>query len=295
MKPISYPQWKGFELTPQGGLLEQFIDFTGKMGLAYERCVEFYKDFHTHDRLMLVFPRGASSMEVRTQAPRETFKIDSHSLLIVPKDIVHDDEGTSAIYDTFALYPDDAIIREAAEDQGIQLSDLDRISKKCVKLKRSQWLEQMLQQYFFERVIEKKSRKQVQMLEHVIMCEVLKQFFGLKNKCEDDLQNDADIGAKAVRYIETNLFAPLSNIGIAKQIGASESDLLRKFRAVSKTTPYSYIKNRRLEEATKLLKGSEHSVGDVALLVGYNNFGAFSDAFKRKYGQAPLEWKKSQA
>src|ERR1035437_3406576 len=98
-RKTSFPQWKGFEKSPEGCLLEQTIDLDGEMGFAYERCCEYYKDFHTHDRLMFIFPRGSSSMEVRTKAPAATYKVDAFSVLLVPQDLVHDDEGTAAIYD----------------------------------------------------------------------------------------------------------------------------------------------------------------------------------------------------
>ncbi|PYN71282.1 MAG: hypothetical protein DMD90_00135, partial [Candidatus Rokuibacteriota bacterium] len=38
------------------------------MGIAYERSVGFYKDAHTHDRPMLVMPRGSCVVKVRTGA-----------------------------------------------------------------------------------------------------------------------------------------------------------------------------------------------------------------------------------
>src|SRR5438552_2025409 len=36
------------------------------MGIAYERSVGFHKDFHAHDRPMILLPRGACVITVRT-------------------------------------------------------------------------------------------------------------------------------------------------------------------------------------------------------------------------------------
>jgi hypothetical protein len=55
----SFSDWAGFELGPDGFVLEQVIDLNGEIGFAYERSCQYYKDFHTHSRTMLVFPRGA--------------------------------------------------------------------------------------------------------------------------------------------------------------------------------------------------------------------------------------------
>ncbi|MBY0384953.1 helix-turn-helix transcriptional regulator, partial [bacterium] len=64
-----------------------------------------------------------------------------------------------------------------------------------------------------------------------------------------------------------------------------------RLRGQPRITPYVYIKNRRLEESLRLLKSGQHTVADVALLVGYESFGAFSEAFKEKYGSSPSTYK----
>ena len=51
MKIVKYIQWKGFEIAPEGCLLDQVIDLSTEMGIAYERSCGFYKDYHVHERL----------------------------------------------------------------------------------------------------------------------------------------------------------------------------------------------------------------------------------------------------
>ena len=60
---FAFPQWKGFERAPEGHLLDQLVDLSGPMGIAHERSVGFHKDFHRHDRPMIVAPRGHASHE----------------------------------------------------------------------------------------------------------------------------------------------------------------------------------------------------------------------------------------
>ncbi len=103
--------------------------------------------------------------------------------------------------------------------------------------------------------------------------------------------NQDSVYVKAVSVIEAHLFEHLSLSKISKKIGSSQSTLIRSFKKYHNQTPYSYIKNRRLEEAQKLLRTGRYAVGEVALLVGYTNFGAFTDAFSSKYGQTPSEYK----
>ena len=72
---------------------------------------------------------------------------------------------------------------------------------------------------------------------------------------------------------------------------ASPSTLLRHFRGDTGTSPHAYVKARRLEEARRLLEADGTPVGDVATLVGYENFAAFSTAFKRRFGAPPSSFR----
>ena len=86
------------------------------------------------------------------------------------------------------------------------------------------------------------------------------------------------------------MFSDLNIKSITKIAGIGQATFFREFNKQLSSTPYSYIQNRRLEEAKILLQNKETSVGEVATLVGYNSFGAFTDAFKRKYQKPPSKF-----
>ncbi|MGZ3798014.1 MAG: helix-turn-helix domain-containing protein [Pseudobdellovibrionaceae bacterium] len=286
----SFPQWKGFEASPQGCLLEQVIDLTGEFGFAYERSCDFYKDFHTHDRLMLIFPRGSSSMRVRVHGQQMSLSIDSEHVLTVPRNIEHDDESTSSIYDTVAFYPSEELLSAAVKKLGVSAAHLTSLKGNCLKFRRSRRLEQLAQDYFFERVISKSTNQaELDFLGRRIIEESLKVLFSESSNILPENRNfkNGEVTQLALRYIESNLFESIELKTIAKISGASVATLLRKFKSDISQTPYSYIKNRRLEEAFRLLSSGLYNVGQVASLVGYENFGAFSDAFKSKYKRSP--------
>ena len=294
MPKHAFPAWKGFELAPHGSLLDQTVDLSGQMGFAYERSLDFYKDFHIHDRLMLVFPRGSCVMEIRSSKPTITYKIDSGTVLTVPADLVHDDEGKSSIYDTLALFPEASLIDSVISLQKIKQTDLEALNSKCLKIKRTAWLEQLVQEYFFRRVLSTGvNPDELKFFERQILSEVLRITVGKRQEKASDavhrLQEKTNESAagRALRHIESNLFSALPLEQIARQAGTSVSVLLRQFRKELKLTPYQYIKSRRLEEAMHLLKKGKTPIGQIATLVGYDNFGAFSEAFKQKYGKPP--------
>lgn len=297
-------QWEGFDVVPVGCFLEQIVDFTQQMGFAYERSTQYFKDFHTHDRLMLIFPRGSSLMEVRTKNPHNKYTVDYETALSVPKGLVHDTETTSSIFDTVAFYPSAEMIEIAAKKLNLTPEQLNRISSECIKIPRTPLIDTIFQAYFFERVVLNKNKNEydkeaTQFLGRRLLEEVLITTFFPKQErsMHADAQSSDDpnesVSVRALRFIEANLFERMELEDVARIANASISTLLRKFKADVGVTPYTYIKNRRLEEALRLLKSGQHPVGDVALLVGYENFGAFSEAFKEQYGDVPSSVKLS--
>jgi AraC-like DNA-binding protein len=77
---------------------------------------------------------------------------------------------------------------------------------------------------------------------------------------------------------------------IVSAAGVSKSSLMRKFRETLKQTPFEYIKTRRLDEALSLMKQGDHSIGDISLLVGYEDFSAFSRAFRQRFKNSPSKY-----
>jgi len=226
-------------------------------------------------------------MEVRTQKPNQKFTIDSTNFLVVPAAVIHDDEGISAIYDTMALLPEDKFVDEVAKSQN-QVSISRNLKKKCFKLKRTVWLEQLVQQYFFERILSRRHRTDdVVFLERKILAEIFSIASGNRKSSMENSISEEDTAKKAITYIESNLFSNLETESIARQVGVGVATLFRQFKKDIGVSPYAYIKRRRLEEAMRLLKLGKYSVSEVALLVGYENFGAFTDAFKAKYKKVP--------
>ncbi len=287
---FAFPQWKGFESAPEGHLLDQLVDLSGSLGIAYERSVGFYKDFHTHDRPMIVLPRGACVVNVRIATAARRYDVDNASLLIVPSGLEHEDEGLTSIFDTVALYPSTSLLDRVAEEEEFAPTEVRRFFNRCQKLPRGRWLEQLLQEYFFARVVARRESAQtLAFFERQILVELLTSALGRSRAAVPGPAALAgeNVTSRALRYIESNLFSKLPLGVIARRAFTSPSTLLRQFRHDTGTSPHGYVKARRLEEARRLIEARTHPVGEVALLVGYESFGSFSTAFKKQFGRPP--------
>ena len=290
----AFPQWRGFEVAPEGNLLDQLVDLSGPMGIAHERSVGFFKNFHRHDRPMVVLPRGGCVVRVRTSASGAAHTIDRSTLVIVPEGVAHEDEGVTSIFETLALFPSPALLDEVARDEAIAREDVRRLFGGCRVLSRHRWLEDLTEEYFFERVVARTaSARTLAFFERQIVVELVRNGLAARRSraAQRPTSSTDDVTVRALRYIEANLFSTLELDGIARQAFASPSTLLRKFRAGTGSTPYGYIKTRRLEEARRLLEAGHHPVGDVAALVGYENFAAFSTAFRKQFKRPPSSYR----
>jgi AraC-like DNA-binding protein len=294
----AFPQWRGFERAPVGHLLDQLIDLSGPMGIAYERSVGFYKDFHTHDRPMIVLPRGSCVMKVRTaRGRREAHSIGSASAFIVPSHLEHEDEAVTSIFDTLALYPSQPLIDAVADDEGISPAKITRLFSRPSEFRRSSWLDRLAHEYLFARVLSRReSAKTLAFFERQLLVEILHSGVHRGTIAKrSSLPSTETVTGRALRYIEANLFSDLELPTIAGQAFASPSTLLRHFREDLGRSPHTYIKARRLEEARRLIEAGTHPVGDVAMLVGYENFAAFSTAFKKHFGSSPSSFRPRRA
>lgn len=288
--PHAYPQWKGFERAPEGHLLDQVIDLSGPMGIAYERSIGFHKDFHAHDRPMIILPRGSCTVTVRTIGEgTQTHTIGSGVAFLVPSRVQHEDEAVSSIFDTLALYPSPSLIAAVADDEGISDATVAKLLSRPRELPRSPWLERLAQEYVLARVVSRReSAKTLAFFERQMLVEILASVHRRRKALDPPAPPAGDaVTGRAVRYIEANLFSDLPLSTLARHAFASPSTVLRHFRSDTGKSPYAYIKTRRLEEARRLLEAGTRSVGDVAMLVGYESFAAFTTAFTRHFGAPP--------
>lgn len=99
---------------------------------------------------------------------------------------------------------------------------------------------------------------------------------------------------KAILYIENHLYEDIRVEDAAKEAGYSYYHFTRQFSAVLGESVGSYIKKRRLADASKQLLYTEKSILDIALSHGFESGEAFSRAFKAAYKSSPALYRKKR-
>lgn len=94
--------------------------------------------------------------------------------------------------------------------------------------------------------------------------------------------------------INSNLYENLSVDDLAILTGTSTSTFKRKFNDIFNDSPARYIKNKRLEKATKLLSNEDKRISDICYEVGFSDPTYFTKSFTEKYGISPSLYRLSQ-
>jgi AraC-like DNA-binding protein len=90
------------------------------------------------------------------------------------------------------------------------------------------------------------------------------------------------------RYAE-----PITVDDLAAAAGLSRAHFSRMFSRTFGESPRSYLQTRRLERAAALLRYTDRSVADIAVMVGLQSVGSFTTAFGRVYGLPPAAYRAS--
>jgi AraC-like DNA-binding protein len=82
---------------------------------------------------------------------------------------------------------------------------------------------------------------------------------------------------------------------LAAQVGMSRSPFAVRFTSLVGQAPMSYLKRWRLQLAAKLLQNQTFALSSIAEQAGYESTAAFSRGFKREFGMAPGQYRRSGA
>ncbi len=80
---------------------------------------------------------------------------------------------------------------------------------------------------------------------------------------------------------------------LASHVRISKSSFSERFHALVGIPPLRYLTEYRMRKACRLLLDTELGVKEIASMVGYDSASSFSNAFKRRTGKSPAEYRKN--
>ena len=91
------------------------------------------------------------------------------------------------------------------------------------------------------------------------------------------------------KYIEEHITEPLNLTAISDAIGLSKEHTSYLFKREMGKTLTDYINERKMVLAKELILSQEMRLSDVAIHLGYENYGYFSRLFKRHFDISPVK------
>lgn len=92
---------------------------------------------------------------------------------------------------------------------------------------------------------------------------------------------------QAIRCMYRNLSRAMTLDELAEEVGLSKSYLHQIFVAHTGRAPLEFFSRLKVEEACKLLKATDHSIGEIAQRVGFGDPYYFPACSKRRWGCRP--------
>ncbi|MDL2302351.1 helix-turn-helix transcriptional regulator [Lachnospiraceae bacterium OttesenSCG-928-D06] len=99
--------------------------------------------------------------------------------------------------------------------------------------------------------------------------------------------------AKAVKYIIRCVYEPCTVAQVAKYVGIQPTYLARLFREEIGISPHDFIRQKKMEEAQRLLQYYDYSIAEIADSLGYCDIAHFSKTFQQYFGLSPKKYRKT--
>ncbi len=106
-----------------------------------------------------------------------------------------------------------------------------------------------------------------------------------------EVHNKSKTTLASVEYIHKNYNKEISMEALAAMENFSYSHFYAVFKEFTGLSPSDYITRQRMNSACFYLAGTEHTIAEVAALVGYADPCYFSRIFKKKIGISPHQYR----
>lgn len=232
---------------------------------------------HRHAEMFFIL-NGTGSFQLQSHS----FPVSGRSLVIINPGVMHcEQSGTEDPMEYIVLGVENLEI--AANEQGYVMTnfytDWDVISY-CLRL--------MLQEV---RTSQEGCAQVCQRLLEIILLRVLRRH-GLSLANEAVESGDNRECGLVRRYIDEHFKESITLDQLAELAHINKYYLVHSFRKTYGTSPINYLISRRIQESRFLLTNSNHTLSQIARILGFSSLSYFSQSFHRAEGVSPMEYRK---
>ena len=114
----------------------------------------------------------------------------------------------------------------------------------------------------------------------------------ISRQSTDILAIDDEMVVHALRYIQTHAFHDIAVKDILREVPVSRRSLEIQFQKYLGRSPAEEIRRVRLDKGKTMLSRTDLPIGEIALACGFSNATRFGVAFRKRFQQTPLEYRK---
>jgi AraC-like DNA-binding protein len=101
--------------------------------------------------------------------------------------------------------------------------------------------------------------------------------------------------ARKVRdYVEAHITGRVLVSDLSALVKLSEAHFSRSFKRTFGISPYSFVLQRRVEFAARLMLESPESLTDIALRCGFTDQAHLCNQFRQSMGESPAAWRRAR-
>ena len=221
----------------QSVILEDFVDLSSAMQVVYQKRAEGFWPEISFSQPSFFFARCSSILELYEGKESAPHALDAYNFASIGAETKTHILGNSAISEGVFFSPSEQLIQKTNKTYGIDLDATVRAEKPIILLPRTNWLNEIMHRYIYERVVAKqKANAATEFLEVEILKEIhfRIQEQNIRNKSQFDLDpfafdSRSPLLRKAMAFMDANLFRDIGIDDIVRKLKVSESTLFHKF------------------------------------------------------------------
>ena len=240
---------------------------------------EWNSTMHAHRHAEMFFIMSGSGT---FQLQRHSFPVSGRSLVIINPGVMHceqSNQGSPLEYIVLGVEN----LEMAADEQGYVLTTFNRDWDTVSVSLRLMLQEARSGQDGYSQVCQR-------MLE-IILLRILRRR-GLSLASEAVGMDDNRECGLVRRYIDEHFKESITLDQLAELAHINKYYLVHAFRKAYGTSPINYLISRRIQESRFLLTNSNHSLSQIARILGFSSLSYFSQSFHRTEGVSPMEYRK---